>query len=204
MSHTGLRLLNPHAGFCNSLIAGGATAAVCVRSCKKLTLCPVEPIVPASSKMGPALFKSEPTRDVGSTPGITELRLGESLQNFYLLPLQPEKREVRICQKNSSAGTKVRSRGRLQACVQTVVKQLCPQGGPQESRDPPTAQAGPHTGADILWEDHAGASPCQDLWIHGEKSPHCCRFTDRTRATMENPHQSSLFRRDCKFHQYLT
>ncbi|GAB0179640.1 acid sphingomyelinase-like phosphodiesterase 3b [Grus japonensis] len=87
--------------------------------------------MPAGSKMDPLLAKVECISDGDSTSGITELRRGKNPAH-----LQPE-REVRICERNSSADTKV-SEGEgggapgtkaeipLQPMVKTMVRQVVP------------------------------------------------------------------------------
>ncbi|GAB0188514.1 acid sphingomyelinase-like phosphodiesterase 3b [Grus japonensis] len=62
--------------------------------------------MPAGSKVDPPLAKAEPISDGGSASGIKELRRGKKL----LWQLQPE-RGVRICERNSSADTKVSAEG---------------------------------------------------------------------------------------------
>jgi len=63
---------------------------------------------------------------------------------------------------------------------------------------------GPHTGAGgclkeavTPWGAHAGAGSCQDLWTHGERSPHQSRFSGRACDPHGDPRWSSLFLKDC-------
>ena len=106
-----------------------------------------------------------------------------------------------MCERNNSAYTKVNegggrrcsrhwSRGSSAAhgvdhggagCVPAA------HGGPWWSGSPPAACGGPRAGvggcpkeAVTLWEAHAGAGFCQDLWTHGERSPCQSRFAGRT------------------------
>ncbi|GAB0179970.1 acid sphingomyelinase-like phosphodiesterase 3b [Grus japonensis] len=88
-----------------------------------------------SSKMDPPLTKAKPISDGGSTSGITELRSrGEPVQHQE--QLQPERR-VRICERNTSADTKVSEEGSrpdsqapeqipLQPMEKTTVRQAVP------------------------------------------------------------------------------
>ncbi|GAB0179797.1 mitochondrial enolase superfamily member 1 [Grus japonensis] len=48
-----------------------------------------------------------------------------------------------------------------------------------------------------LWEAHAGGSSWQDLWTHGERSPHWSRFADRTCDPVGDPRWSSLLLKVC-------
>jgi len=57
--------------------SSGAAGMASMRSCWKLPLCPVEPML-AASKMNLPLAKAEPTSDSGRTSGITYLRRGKS------------------------------------------------------------------------------------------------------------------------------
>jgi len=52
-------------------------------------------------------------------------------------------------------------------------------------------------GAVTLQRACAGAGSWQDLWIHGERSPHWSRFAGRTCDPMEDPRWSSLFLKPC-------
>jgi len=72
-----------------------------VRSCEKLPPCPTEP-VPTSSKTDPLLAKAELISEGGSASGITYLRSGKKNMQQH-----PEKRGVRICERNNAADTKV-------------------------------------------------------------------------------------------------
>lgn len=65
-------------------------------SCQKF---PLTEAIPARSKMDSLLVKAELISDCGSAAVITHLRREKKL-------LQPEKREVRICERNSSVDTK--------------------------------------------------------------------------------------------------
>ncbi|GAB0179828.1 zinc finger and BTB domain-containing protein 5 [Grus japonensis] len=47
------------------------------------------------------------------------------------------------------------------------------------------------------WEAHAGAGSWQDLWTHGERSPHQSRFAGRTCDPMGDPRWSSLLLKVC-------
>jgi len=48
-----------------------------------------------------------------------------------------------------------------------------------------------------LWGAHTGAGSCQDLWAHGERSPHRSRFADRACGPVGDPCWTSLFLKDC-------
>jgi len=47
------------------------------------------------------------------------------------------------------------------------------------------------------WGARAGASFCQDLWTHEDRSPHWSRFTGRACDPVGDPRWSSLFLKDC-------
>jgi len=93
---------------CNGkvLVARGATGAASVRSCWRSPPCPIE-LMPASSKMHPLLAKAEPISDGGSASVITYLRRGK---RCCATPTAA-RRELRRCERNSSAGTKVSEEG---------------------------------------------------------------------------------------------
>jgi len=62
----------------------------------------------------------------------------------------------------------------------------------------------PHAGAGgcpkgsvTLWGVHAGVSSWQDLWPHGERSPHWSRFAGRACDPVGDPRWSSLFLKEC-------
>jgi len=72
-------------------------------------------------------------------------------------------------------------------------------GGPWWSRYPPAAWAGPHARAGgglqeavTLWETHAGAGSLQDLWPHGERSPHWSRLLAGLVITLYQPVPEAL------------
>lgn len=75
-------------------------------SCQKF---PLTEAIPARSKMDSLLVKAELISDCGSAAVITHLRREKKL-------LQPEKREVRICERNSSVDTKVSGEGVEKEC----------------------------------------------------------------------------------------
>jgi len=87
---------------------------------------PMEPVL-AGSKMGLSLAKPEPISDCGSTSLITYLRRGKTL-----LHNSSWSRGVRICERNSSADTKVSEEGqgggatgaRAEIPLQPVVKTM--------------------------------------------------------------------------------
>jgi len=56
---------------------GGATDVASVRSCKKLFLCLIEPMMSVVSKMDPPLAKAEPDSDSGRASEITYLKRGK-------------------------------------------------------------------------------------------------------------------------------
>ena len=56
--------------------SGGATGVASVRSCQRISPCPIEPM-PAGSKTDPPLAKAEPISNGGSVSGITDLRRGK-------------------------------------------------------------------------------------------------------------------------------
>lgn len=105
-------------------------------SCQKF---PLTEAIPARSKMDSLLVKAELISDCGSAAVITHLRREKKL-------LQPEKREVRICERNSSVDTKVSGEGApgvraeisLQPVVKTTMKQAVP-CSPSGKRDPHAA-----------------------------------------------------------------
>ena len=84
-------------------------------------------------KMDPLLAKAEPISDGGSASGITDLRKGKKL-----LRNGSQKTEVRICERNNSADTKVSEEGGgggapgagaeipLQPVGKTMVRQAVP------------------------------------------------------------------------------
>ena len=99
----------------------------------------------------------------------------------------------------------VRAEILLQPMVRTMVRQSVPlqsmevHGGADIHLQPME-----HTGACRCLTQavsprraHAGADSGQDLWTHGERSPHWSRFTGRTCDPMGDPHWSSLFLKDC-------
>jgi len=118
------------------------------RRCQKLPLCPTEP-VPDGSKTDLLWAKAELIRDAGSTSVIMYLRRGKKLRCNSSC-----ERGVRICERNNSADTKVRRRGRRSsrrqrrdapaACgedqvvpLQSMVEQISTlqlHGGPHHSR----------------------------------------------------------------------
>ncbi|PKU43609.1 suppression of tumorigenicity 5 protein isoform x4 [Limosa lapponica baueri] len=148
--------------------------------------------MPDSSKTDPPLIKAKPISDGGSTSGITYLTSGKNKPR----QLQPE-REVRICERNNPADTKVSEEGGqgdapgvraeipLQPVVKTMVRQAVPMQPmvpPWWSIYPPAVCGAPRTRAGgcpkdavTLWEARAGAGSWQDLWTHGERS----RLADR-------------------------
>ncbi|PKU41973.1 suppression of tumorigenicity 5 protein isoform x4 [Limosa lapponica baueri] len=67
----------------------------------------------------------------------------------------------------------------------------------QPMEDPMLEQVDSLKEAVTLWETHAGAGSWQDLWPHGERSPHWSRFAGRTCDPMGDPHWSSLLLKDC-------
>jgi len=84
-------------------------------------------------------------------------------------------------------------------------------GGPQWSRSPLTAPAGPHAGAGgcpqeavTLWGHHAGAGSWQGLRTLGERSPRRSRFAGRACDPVGDPRWSSLFLKDCTPWEGLT
>jgi len=69
-----------------------------VRSCQKLSPCPMEPM-PAGSKTDLPLAKAKPISDGGSTSGITHLRRQTPpLRHVMAIAVQPE-RGVRRCER---------------------------------------------------------------------------------------------------------
>jgi len=122
----------------------GDSEVALVRSCWKLPLCPTEP-VPASSEMHPLLAKAEPISDGGSAFVVTCLRRGEEPAQQQL----QQGREVRICERNNSAHTKVSEGGgrRRSRC---------------RSRHSPAA----------CDEDHGEVMPLQPMEVHGGADTH--------------------------------
>ena len=76
-----------------------------VRSCKKLVLCSIKPM-PAGSKNDPLLAKAKPISNSSSTSAITSLR-----EESCCTTATAAERGVRLCERNSSAGTKVSAEG---------------------------------------------------------------------------------------------
>ena len=77
-------------------------------------------------------------------------------------------------------------------------------GGPWWSRSPPAAHGRPCAWAGgcpkeavTPWRARAGAGSCQDLWPHGESSPHWSRFAGRPCDPVGDPCWSSLLLKDC-------
>jgi len=99
-----------------------------VRRCKMLPLCLIEPM-PASSKTHPPLAKAEFISKGGSASGITYLRRGKKTPS----PQLRLERGLKICERNSSADTKVSEEGQrggapgaLQPMEKIMVRQAVP------------------------------------------------------------------------------
>ncbi|TRZ15267.1 hypothetical protein HGM15179_011840 [Zosterops borbonicus] len=86
--------------FTQVLVAGGRDGC-----CGKGSLCPTEPM-PAGSSMTLLLAKAEPISDCGSASGIRFLKDQKLLHNSSC-----NQREVRICERNSSADSQVTEEG---------------------------------------------------------------------------------------------
>ncbi|GAB0187939.1 hypothetical protein GRJ2_001259200 [Grus japonensis] len=67
----------------------------------------------------------------------------------------------------------------------------------QPMEDPMLEQVVAPKGGLTSWETQAGASSWQDLWTHGQRTPHQSRFAGRTCDPVGDPHWSSLLLKVC-------
>jgi len=75
-------------GFCGKvLVAGGAIGVASVRSCEKLPLCLIKPVL-AGPKRDPLLAKAKPISNSGSTSVIIHLRRGR--KNYGETPVKKQ------------------------------------------------------------------------------------------------------------------
>ncbi|RMC07023.1 hypothetical protein DUI87_16476 [Hirundo rustica rustica] len=136
--------------------------------------------MPARAKMDLPLAKAEPISDVGSTFGISELRRKKS---YCVKSKQQLEREVRIHERNSSAGAQVCREGgggydplaEAEIPRQLMVKPMVKEAASlhlwgSRCRGPPAACGGSSTGGGgcpresvIPWEDLSRECSWQDL-----------------------------------------
>jgi len=179
-----------------------------VSSCEKLPPCLIKP-VPASSKMDLLLAKAKSIISGGSASVITYFRKGRKKTTVVRRQLE---RGGRGSVRNNSADTKVSEEGGGGGAqgvgaetlpLQQVLKTMVRQAVPLQSMEV-------HGGADIHtgpsgclkedvtpWEACTRPGSCQDLWTHGERTPHQSRFAGRACDPVGDPCCSSLFLKDC-------
>ncbi|OPJ75572.1 hypothetical protein AV530_004877 [Patagioenas fasciata monilis] len=140
--------------------------------------------MPASSKTDPPLIKAKPNRDGGGTSVITYLK-GEKKDLLYN---RSQKRGVRICERNGSADTKVKTEQRF-PCSPWL--------------DVPLQPMEIHSGAEIYRQSMEDSTSDQTdvprgdwnpIETHGERRPHWRKFSGRT---CDSHAWSSLFLKEC-------